>query len=316
MTRLEQLLGRSRQDINRLAAEAPRLYRPFDTRHVGSTKAWRHIDNPQGELKEVQKLIQKRILEPYSFPPNMLGGVRGKTILQNAQIHLARECLWTIDLRSCFPRTHDLRVFEAFKSKLGCSPEIAGILTKLTTLQHRLPQGAPTSTLLANLTLIDLYFDIERIAKRYNLAMSFWVDDIALSGSRRIHSAMDPAIRAVMRHGHSVSRRKVKLMPNSAAQALTGIGVNNAPSIGRARIDKIVDLIYEIGLRDNLVFADELRSIRGKSQFAKQINPSQASMLKRLQNRLLPADGEERGKRQKDERRECKRTRRHRCRFK
>ena len=33
----------------------------------------------------------------------------------------------------------------------GCTPAIARILTKLTTHKYQVPQGIPTSTLIANL---------------------------------------------------------------------------------------------------------------------------------------------------------------------
>lgn len=311
MREIEHLLGRSRDSLEKLAARAGRFYRPFDRRPAGSTGKWRHIDNPVGELKEVQSRILRGVLSRATLPKSMLGGRSGKTILDNAFIHLAAPYLLTFDLRSCFPRTHDRRVFDALVAKLGCSTEIAGLLTKLTTFQHRLPQGAPTSSMLANLTLVDLYSDLEGLIARSGLSLSFWVDDIAISGGDGIREIIDPALRLVGKHGHSAPRSKLKFMPNHTPQRLTGVEVNSKPSFGQTRLEEIERLIFNMAERD-VIFDDELKTIAGKIGFVEYLNDGQGRLLRRLCERLLPTAGIQRPSQRRDQRCACKRTRRHR----
>lgn len=310
MRELEHLLRRDRRSLEKLSEKAGRYYRPFDLRPIGSIKKWRHIDNPIGELKEIQSSILREILSRAAFPNNMLGGRPGKTILDNAKLHLASPYLFTLDLRSCFPRTHDLSVYKAFREKLGCSPQIASLLTKLTTFQHRLPQGAPTSLMLANLTLVDLYRDIEAITSPLGLELSFWVDDIAISGGESIRQILDQVFKLVSSYGHSAPRSKVRFMPNHTPQRLTGVTVNSRPSSGRIRIQEIERIILNMAERD-VIFEDDLKSLEGKSRFAAYINETQGRALRKMSAKRLPAKGIQRLKMLRDEKCKCKRTRRH-----
>ena len=65
--RLEEKLGRGRKDIIRIADRSGRYYRPFDRRKKNGS-SWRHIDNPTGVLKELQSLVQRRILSGVPLP--------------------------------------------------------------------------------------------------------------------------------------------------------------------------------------------------------------------------------------------------------
>jgi len=218
--RLEALLRRDRDDIARIAAHAGRYYKPFDQQRTGSTK-WRHIDNPTPALKELQSGIYRAILATYSFRPNIFGGIPERSIKDNMREHLAQPLLVTLDIKNCFPHIHDLHhVFPMFR-RLGFSSEVASLLTKLTTFQHRLPQGAPSSSIIANLVMEPVHDEIDKIARVYGLHWSMYVDDIAISGTRA-REAIVPLIRVLQREGYSVSHRKIRLMSRNERQALTG----------------------------------------------------------------------------------------------
>lgn len=202
MRQVEFVLGKSREDLRKIASYAGRYYHPFDRRREIGKGKWRHIDNPKGELKLLQKRIQKHILSKINLPDTMVGGIPGRSIRANAKIHEGQQRLVTLDLKNCFPRTTDLKVFEAYRKILKCSSEIASLLTKLTTFQKRLPQGAPTSSILANFTLLPMHDEICAIAKKFDLRCSIYVDDIAFSGVSA-YEAIDEIIYAIQRHGHS-----------------------------------------------------------------------------------------------------------------
>ncbi|MCP4547136.1 MAG: RNA-directed DNA polymerase [bacterium] len=289
--KLEQLLARDRADLIRIAACAGRYYRSFDQRKIGSEK-WRHIDNPRGELKCLQRFIHRKILCTATLPDGMLGSVKGKSIHDNHAAHIEPALLIAMDLRDCFPRTSDRKVFALYRDIFGCSPQIASILTRLTTFRHRLPQGAATSATLANLSLIPLYNDLRSLAGRMGLAVTFWVDDIAISGRDALHS-VEPAIRIIGKHGHAVRRSKVKIMPGNTRQEVTGGVVNSKVSAGRKRISKIREKILKISPRDS-VPNYELESIQGSILQIRSICVPQGEALQRFADGRLPVTGDKR----------------------
>jgi hypothetical protein len=288
---LEFLSKSDRRTIQRLADEAGRYYDPFDRRKAGG-HGWRHIDNPQGELKEFQRLLSRKYLRELPLPPLILGGVRGRSIRDNAWAHKNAAVLITMDLSDCFPSTDDRRIFKIFRSLLGCSDQISGLLTRITTLQHRLPQGAPTSSMLANLALIPLHEELEQIASELDLIPTCYVDDIALSGLRA-REAIEPVIAAIRRHGYSFRSRKIKCMPSGRRQALTGTVTNRKVSAGRVRIREIREEIAALA-SSRVITETALRSIWGRIGYVKSINILQGGYLERYASKVLPQHGADR----------------------
>ena len=285
MRKLEALLGRRRADIRRIANSAGRFYRPFDLRRMAGQGKWRHIDNPVGELKLYQSRIQERMFHDFVFPETMIGAVPGKSIKDNAVLHLRQPMVVALDLRDCFPRISDREVYRVFKEVLGCSAEISNLLTKLTTFQHRLPQGAPTSPALANLALLDLHDELAALARDYGLNCSFYVDDIVFSGARALE-VIEPAIKLIQAHGHAVRRDKIKRMPISARQLVTGVVVNNGISVCNDRRRLLRNRLYSIS-RDGAVAEHTLRSIVGEVVWVSWINSDQGDPFRRSLEELL-----------------------------
>ena len=270
LRRLEHLLARDRRRIIEIAGSAGRYYRPFDRRRERGKGKWRHIDNPVGPLKAIQKEIQRKILRPLELPETMLGGVAGRSIRDYAAHHVQQPVLVTLDLQDCFPRIGDLKVYKVFREVLGCSTEIAGLLTKLTTFQHRLPQGAPTSPTLANLTLLRMHREIVELADGLGLICAFYLDDIALSG-HRAGDAVNSVIKIIQKHGHSARRRKIRRMRSGEAQKVTSVVVNRKISAGRERRQMIRERIFELAGRVNLaMLCGSRRAPRRAQRFLRQ----------------------------------------------
>lgn len=148
---LEILLGRSRAELKDLAESAVRYYKPFRQRpkerpfarkFKPPKKRW--IDNPVDPLKMVQTRIQERILSQLVLPGHLLGGVSGKSIIDNAKLHLRSNFLVTIDIKNFFPSITPEQVRSVFRKLLNCSSDASHLLTGLTTCRGRLPQGAST----------------------------------------------------------------------------------------------------------------------------------------------------------------------------
>jgi RNA-directed DNA polymerase len=311
MAHVEYLLGIEQAKLIKLSHEAPRHYDPFDRRREAGLGKWRHIDNPKGPLRKAQRNIQRRFLARVPLPENMFGGVKGRSIRDNGRLHARKSMVVTLDLKSCFPNISDVDVFKVFHDRLGCRGKIPGLLTRLTTFHHRLPQGAPTSTMLANLALLPLYEALNQIAAAHNLSMSFWVDDIAISGERA-DAALDEVIAEIQSHGHQISCKKLLIMPrNSAPQRVTGLTVNRGVSVGHKKIQSIYHEIHELASESSI---PDFRICRvyGLIQHVEQMKLPQGRRLRRLAEDLLPKRGTNAKRPRTDEIRRCRNAKRHR----
>jgi RNA-directed DNA polymerase len=218
LRRLEILLGRSRAELKDLASKATHYYKPFPLRPKErkfarkvepAKKRW--IDNPVDPLKAIQSRIQERLLSPLILPEHLLGGVRGKSITHNALLHLGARYLITIDIKNFFPSITPTQVRSVFRKTLNCSAAASHLLTGLTTCRGRLPQGAPTSPLLANLVLSSFDGKIRSVCRQNGIRYSSWVDDLAFSGDSA-SQVIGLVVTTLMRAGFRVSHRKIKRM--------------------------------------------------------------------------------------------------------
>lgn len=269
------------QKLERLARNAVRLYKPFKKYKKGKSKP-RTIDNPDEELKSVQTRIYERILREVNLPPYLHGGVPGRSARTNAAFHLALPCAVRIDVRSFFPTVTDFHVFNVWVKEVNCAPPVARILTPLTTLRGYLPQGAPSSTALANLVLLSVDERLRFEADLAGVNYSRFVDDLVFSGSNP-RDLINGAISALRSAGFSVSRRKIRIMPHHKAQLICGYNVNSSrsPSVPRTYRSAVRAEIHRIkSLRPNsMAYCTLLASIRGKISYIRQTNPGSAENL-------------------------------------
>jgi hypothetical protein len=145
------------------------------------------------------------------LPGHLLGGVQGRSIGDNAKLHFSAPCLVTIDIKNFFPSINPQQVQRVFRDLLNCSPDVSYLLTGLTTCRGRLPQGAPTSPLLANLVLSSFDHQIRSICEANEVRYSSWIDDLAFSG-KSAREIIGPVISVLAKAGFRVSHRKIKIM--------------------------------------------------------------------------------------------------------
>jgi RNA-directed DNA polymerase len=242
---LEALLGRSRAELKDLARHAVRYYDPFSHKkrdrpfsHKTAPSKKRLIDNPIGPLKAVQSRIEGRLLKRLLLPEHLLGGVRGKTIKDNARVHLSARCLVTIDIKNFFPSVNPQQVRAVWRKTLNCSEDVSYLLTGLTTCRDRLPQGSPTSTILANLVLSRFDGEIRAVCKRNAVSYSSWVDDLAFSGDSA-PSIITPVIDVLMKSGFSVSHQKIKVMGSGDRKILNNLVLGRFVTVQKPYLSRI-----------------------------------------------------------------------------
>lgn len=171
---LFHILGVDKGQLDYLLTHLEDYYYSFEKPKInkitGKTKknadgkiATRQINSSKGKLKEVQTRLYNFMLKQVEIPQYAYGGVKGKNNVRNARFHQGNKYIFTTDLMSFFPSISHNQVFQMFLRE-GCTPAVARILTKLTTRQYQVPQGIPTSTLIANLVFKPIGAEIEQLA--------------------------------------------------------------------------------------------------------------------------------------------------------
>lgn len=199
-----------------------RLNKPKYQKRFG--EYWgRTINPPHKELKILQKRINSYIIGNIPMPEFAFGGVKGKDNILNAKQHKGQKYVFQTDMKDFYPYITNKMVYKMFVDK-GFSPDVARVLTKLTTYKGHLPQGAPTSTTIANYVFEPTGRKIEQ---KLNGQMRFstFVDDITISSQSDFKNTTPDIIDILLNDGYKISHNKTTY--KSGIKEITGVRVYN-----------------------------------------------------------------------------------------
>lgn len=111
----------------------------------------------------------------------MTGSLKGCDYKTNATLHAGSSIVINEDITLFFPSTSDTIVHNIWQHFFGFGNEVAECLTKLTTRQGELPQGAITSSFLANMVFWKDEPILQASFRARGIIYSRYVDDIAVS---------------------------------------------------------------------------------------------------------------------------------------
>lgn len=139
-------------------------------------------------LKSVQTHIKERILCRVHFPEYLNGSLKGRSTRKNAQPHVGAKIVISEDIANFFPTISPTLVKAMWRGLFGFSDGVADLLTILTTKDDGVPQGAVTSSYLANL----VFWAFEpRLCRKFQLrgyVYTRYVDDITVSSAKRLNN--------------------------------------------------------------------------------------------------------------------------------
>lgn len=282
---LSLILGINESELRELAARAGQLFRKTKMQ-IGSKPRSIFLFHPR--LKKIQKLIHARLLRNIKLPEIFHGGVRGKSIVSHASGHVNKEVVVNLDIRKFYPNVHHTTIYNGFIS-LGCSPDVAGILTKLVSADYQLPQGAATSSMVGNLALLGLERRLRILCEQHGFDLGFWIDDITISGNHRLRDFVKLIKKIVKQAGRRVNEQKFEktgIMSWAGPQLVTGLLVNQKVDVPKDYIDQIkADMRkFQIHSPAGLFCSGEdlmrLREkLRGQIGHVKYINPQLGKRL-------------------------------------
>lgn len=258
---LAKAIGLTRVQLVYWAFLAPRdqLYTAFQIpKRSGGA---RDILAPRGPLKEIQRRIALLVSEAFSPRRPVHGYVQGRNVLTNATPHAAQRFLLNVDLKDFFPSINFGRVRGALLANpFNLNAEVATTIAQLACHENSLPQGAPTSPVLANVICIRLDNELTRLCRTYGVRYTRYADDLTFSTGRKcfpesLARALNPPFGSearvgdalstvIISNGFVVNEQKVRLLQRQHSQRVTGLVVNRFPNVRRQFVRRIRAMIH------------------------------------------------------------------------
>jgi len=282
-------LGMPEELLINVAAQADGLYR----------KA-KPIEKPDGTkrqpfdallpLKPIQRRIKDRILKRVEFPEYLTGSLSGRDYRTNAAMHAGAKIVICEDIEGFFPSTSRVIVLDIWLNFFRFSEDVANLLTSLTTKEGELPQGAITSSYLANLAFWNQEPRLQaKLAKR-EVVYSRYVDDIAVSSKQTLTKEEQTALIAqiygmLKRQGYKPKRRKHETFTSGRRMLTTKLMVNRKPALQAKERQNIRAAVHALEQRiasgeRGLEIKTELNRVTSRVGRLGTLHPTEAKPLK------------------------------------
>jgi retron-type reverse transcriptase len=225
----------------------------------------RTLAAPHKMLKQAQRWVLAEIVSKLPVTEPAHGFVAARGIVTNASPHVGRAIVVNMDLENFFPSITFPRVRAVFE-RHGYSGSVASVFALLCTECPRmtaiydgtayevatgprgLPQGAPTSPGLSNQVARKLDPRLTGLAKSNGLTYTRYADDLTFSGgpdlALRIGYLMSRVRHIAEHEGFTVNEKKSRVMRRHAAQTVTGVVVNDKPSLAREELRRLRAILH------------------------------------------------------------------------
>lgn len=243
------------------------------------SSGFRTIDIPSERLKSIQKWILDKVLYNIKTHECCYGFCKGKSIYDNALLHVNKKCVVNLDLKDFFPSIKQKDVFNIFYSK-GYTKKVSYYFAKLLTKDGILPQGSPASPMISNIVAKHLDKRLSALAKGYNAEYSRYADDITFSGDSNIKKMIPIVTKIIKEEKFDVNEKKTRYAYYYQRQEVTGLIVNKKVSIPKEFLKELNKEIYfckRFGVSSHLKKSNNHKSfykehLYGKAYFVNMID--------------------------------------------
>ena len=211
---LALMFGVSPNLVGAIVRNPSRYYRTFEIRSGSRT---RQIHTPKVALKIIQSWFGHHLSHAVDMSDHVHGFVPKRSTVTAARRHCPTRWVLSLDIRDFFGSVSAERVFSCLNG-LGYTRLAAHLMTDLFTKhlrlgQRGLPQGAPSSPVLANLAFKETDRKLEDFAHSKGLRITRYADDISVSGNEPPDPALATEIRRVIeRDGWVIAENKTRLV--------------------------------------------------------------------------------------------------------
>lgn len=236
-------------DINILkntAKNIERHYHPYDIPKKDGTK--RTIYIPSNHLKTIQKRINRAVFGNVKYPSYLYGGIQERDYVKNATVHSNAEVLIALDVRGFYPSITYEKVVGVFQYFCKFSPDVSSLLADLTCLRKHVPQGACTSSHIANLILHDSEYHLVQHINNKGYKYTRLLDDISISANKKItEKEVEVLIKKVSsmlsENGLKLQNKKTRITSRSNPEKLmevTGLWLNRGRPRAHREVRRVI----------------------------------------------------------------------------
>ena len=231
----------------------PKRYKTFQIRKKSG--GLREINAPCYQLGILLYIINIVLKAIYVPNPSVMGFTEGRSVVDNAKMHVGHHYVFNIDLKNFFPSIPQARVWARLQlPPFNFTKEIANVIAGLcchTDAEKNacvLPQGAATSPLLTNAICDKLDRRMRGVAKRFGLHYSRYADDMTFSSMHNVYlenSDFRVEIKRIIEEqGFTMNDDKTRLLRDGARQEVTGLTVNSIVNVSRKYISDLRWLLH------------------------------------------------------------------------
>lgn len=275
-------LADTRASEHTTEAEKLRNYRYHWVRKASG--GLRLLEAPKASLKQCQRWIADNILCRIPTHNAAHAFCVGRSPMTAALQHTGQHVVLRIDLRDFFPSIAAGRVAGVFRTAgypprvvsrltgLCTNTAWRGVLDEVNHVaqaevgnrfreaintrdprytklfQPHLPQGSPASPTLANLCAWSLDCRLTGLAKKFNASYTRYADDLIFSGDRNFGQQLRQfrimVCAICLDEGFEIRNRKTTVSRKHQQQKVTGIVVNQKPSIARKEYDLLKAILH------------------------------------------------------------------------
>ena len=250
---------------------------------------YRNLSVPDEILKAIQRQISEVLLIHMPVSRYAKAYRFGSSTLRNAKHHVGKQVVLKLDILHFFDSFRYSTVKnKVFPEEIYAEP-LRILLTMLCYHKDALPQGAPSSPAITNIILYEFDELIGHWCRERGIAYTRYCDDMTFSGN------FDPAevIRFVRlelkKLGFLLNEQKTRIQRPGQQQSVTGIVVNEKPSIPADYRRKLRQELYycrKFGIQEHLQKTgletpdDTYRmQLLGKVNYVLQVHPDDRYML-------------------------------------
>ena len=267
-----QWLADTKHWNRRARSDALRHYR-YEWR-VRPGRVPRLLEVPEQRLRRAQRRLLLTVLALVPASDAAHGFIPGRSAATGAARHTGSDTVVSLDHSTFFARVRAGRIYGTLRQSgysesvahtiaglctnavppatlaampPGGSPDERFALRRALAVSH-LPQGAPSSPMLANLAIRRLDSRLTGWADAMGATYTRYADDLAFSGGDVFAKRADAFVRGARRiiedEGHSVNAMKTRVRRQGVRQTVTGIVVNEHLNVSRADYDRLKATIH------------------------------------------------------------------------
>lgn len=242
----------------------------------------RRIEAPHEDLKRVQRALLP-LFQEYQLGEHVhgLGGFKHDAYA-NALEHWGQNVIVQMDIKDFFPSTTDHQILwnlchqpSCWTAELQKHALVFCVVKQLNV--YRLPMGAPTSPILANIAFAQADVHIKELADVLGITYTRYMDDLTFSSKSYKPGLQKQITQLVEEHSpYKINHKKSQVSyRGNDQQMITGVCLNLIPTVGPT---------FKRKLRAELDhYARENTSLnqyfRGKLAYMQRVNPTQASRM-------------------------------------